>query len=217
MNVTSSSSTLRLPLYIGLSTILMLLATLSICKLSPLLITIGRQTPSASRLLHLAHPSVWSQFLYGPSVYIARLLYALQKEHPYEPPVNTVSVVCVSDTHNTEPPLPNGDILIHAGDLSLDGTQREIQAALNWLNTLPHEHKIVVAGNHDTLLEGHKEGSDNAQLDWGRRHLSRGRSHRGGLRQRTHNQCVWQSQVPETRKPGVSVYTGRGRVVSQGP
>lgn len=42
---------------------------------------------------------------------------------------------------------------MHAGDLSQYGTFNEIQAQLSWLSAQTHEHKIVVAGNHDLLLD----------------------------------------------------------------
>ncbi|KAG1865612.1 Metallo-dependent phosphatase-like protein [Suillus tomentosus] len=46
-----------------------------------------------------------------------------------------------------------GDVLIHAGDLTHFGTPRELQVAFDWLVSLAHEHKIVIAGNHDTYLQ----------------------------------------------------------------
>ncbi|KAH8838858.1 hypothetical protein MCOR27_010049 [Pyricularia oryzae] len=49
--------------------------------------------------------------------------------------------------------LPPGDSLVHAGDLSQYGTLAEIQAQLTWLAAQPHRHKVVVAGNHDLLLD----------------------------------------------------------------
>lgn len=58
-------------------------------------------------------------------------------------------IVCVSDTHGHEPMIPDGDLLIHAGDLCLAGTLPELNRAADWLGSLPHRHKIVVAGNHD--------------------------------------------------------------------
>ena len=65
-----------------------------------------------------------------------------------------IRIVCISDTHNTKPSdLPEGDILVHAGDLSQFGTFTEIQAQLSWLASQPHPHKIVIAGNHDLLLD----------------------------------------------------------------
>jgi calcineurin-like phosphoesterase family protein len=53
----------------------------------------------------------------------------------------------------TQPPLPPGDLLLHAGDLSIVGSQAEIQEQLNWLSSQPHTHKIVIAGNHDVLFD----------------------------------------------------------------
>ncbi|KAF2453600.1 Metallo-dependent phosphatase-like protein [Lineolata rhizophorae] len=71
------------------------------------------------------------------------------------PPVNlgSLAIVCISDTHNTRPALPDGDILIHAGDLSQYGTFAEVQTQLDWLNSQPHKQKIVIAGNYDLLLD----------------------------------------------------------------
>jgi len=64
-------------------------------------------------------------------------------------------IVLISDTHNRHGELvvPDGDILIHAGDFSLTGYRPEIESFNTWLGTLPHRHKIVVAGNHDRGLE----------------------------------------------------------------
>lgn len=65
-----------------------------------------------------------------------------------------IRVVCISDTHTLEwPDIPDGDLLIHAGDLCNDGSVREIQGTVNWLKTLPHRHKIVIAGNHDSYFD----------------------------------------------------------------
>jgi hypothetical protein len=48
-----------------------------------------------------------------------------------------------------QPPLPDGDILIHAGDLTQSGTSSELSDVLEWLNAQPHPYKLVIAGNHD--------------------------------------------------------------------
>ena len=63
-------------------------------------------------------------------------------------------VVCISDTHGIAHPkeLPEGDILIHAGDLSLTGQPHEIEQALAWLRKFPHKYKIFIGGNHDNAL-----------------------------------------------------------------
>lgn len=66
-----------------------------------------------------------------------------------------ITLVCISDTHCQIPKdeIPHGDILIHAGDLTNKGTPSELQAQIEWLSTLPHKYKIVIAGNHDTWLD----------------------------------------------------------------
>ena len=71
-------------------------------------------------------------------------------------------IVCLSDTHNRIPAVPKGDIPIHAGDLSVSGTVKEVQAQLDWLKTLPHPHKIVIAGNHDKVFGS---ATEKARLD----------------------------------------------------
>lgn len=64
-------------------------------------------------------------------------------------------IVLVSDTHglHTSIRIPDGDILIHAGDLTSSGEVREVTAVASWLASLPHRHKIAIAGNHDRLFE----------------------------------------------------------------
>lgn len=66
-------------------------------------------------------------------------------------------IVCISDTHNKyhvlTDKLPNGDILIHAGDLVTHGTVEEIQQFILWFQELPYQYKIFVGGNHDGALE----------------------------------------------------------------
>ena len=64
-------------------------------------------------------------------------------------------IVCLSDTHNCnhEIDVPDGDILIHAGDATIRGTIEEVAAFNRWFKTFPHRHKIFVAGNHDWLFE----------------------------------------------------------------
>jgi predicted phosphohydrolase len=65
-----------------------------------------------------------------------------------------IKIVCLADTFSSQVEVPHGDVLIHAGNLTRHGTFREMQNMLNWLNTLPHRHKILVAGNHDLVLDG---------------------------------------------------------------
>jgi predicted phosphodiesterase len=68
-------------------------------------------------------------------------------------------IVCLSDTHNLHGRLdvPEGDVLLHAGDFTGRGTVREVEAFGAFLAALPHHDKIIVAGNHDFLFERDNE------------------------------------------------------------
>lgn len=82
------------------------------------------------------------------------------------PATRRTRIVCISDTHNTTPKLPAGDILIHAGDLTNQGSYSEVRVlggalpgvgssvanslqlskAVKWLESAKFEAKIVIAG-----------------------------------------------------------------------
>ena len=64
-------------------------------------------------------------------------------------------LVCLADTHNLhhEIPIPDGDVLIHAGDFTDAGTRNETNNFLRWIARLPHPHKLIVPGNHDFFFE----------------------------------------------------------------
>lgn len=67
-----------------------------------------------------------------------------------------MKLVCISDTHSLHhqmPAIPDGDVLIHAGDSLGQGTLENISNLNTWLGTLPHRHKIVIAGNHDWAFQ----------------------------------------------------------------
>ncbi|KAK4114857.1 Metallo-dependent phosphatase [Canariomyces notabilis] len=68
-------------------------------------------------------------------------------------PTRRTRIVCISDTHNSTVRLPKGDVLIHAGDLTNQGTYSELSSAVEWLEKAPYEAKIVIAGNHDITLD----------------------------------------------------------------
>jgi len=55
-------------------------------------------------------------------------------------------IVCISDTHNQTPKLPKGDVLIHAGDLTKQGSYPELKRTADWLEKADFEAKIVIAG-----------------------------------------------------------------------
>lgn len=114
---------------------------------------------------------------------LARFLFDIYlRSQPSGPPsfgntLNSIRVVCISDTHNSTFEIPDGDILIHAGDLTQHGSFDEIQAQLKWLFGLPHPHKVIVAGNHDLSLDSsfatrfpaRASGSESStsDLNWG--------------------------------------------------
>lgn len=64
-------------------------------------------------------------------------------------------LVCISDTHSMhrEVTVPDGDVLIHAGDCLGVGTLEELEDLDNWFSEQPHRHKILIAGNHDWCLQ----------------------------------------------------------------
>lgn len=64
-------------------------------------------------------------------------------------------IICMSDTHARHRfvDVPDGDILVHAGDFCGRGERLEVSNFLDWMEELPHETKIVVPGNHDICVE----------------------------------------------------------------
>jgi Icc-related predicted phosphoesterase len=63
----------------------------------------------------------------------------------------------VSDTHGRHKRIeevPDGDVLISAGDFTTRGISRsEIKSFGAWMDKQPHKHKLVIAGNHDFMFE----------------------------------------------------------------
>ncbi|KAJ8130561.1 hypothetical protein O1611_g3065 [Lasiodiplodia mahajangana] len=125
-------------------------------------------------LIHRPRPSTWRVFLQNPSIFIAKKLYSWRRlaKETWDTGCE-VSVVCISDTHNSQCAIPVGDILIHAGDLTQSGSLEELQATISWLQNQPHQFKIVVAGNHDLLLDPSKDGEGGKaaalrqKIEWG--------------------------------------------------
>ena len=68
-------------------------------------------------------------------------------------PSETLRIVCISDTHceDPSPRLPPGDIFIHAGDLTDDGSLLELKEAYDWISKLSYPVKVVVAGKFDLI------------------------------------------------------------------
>lgn len=64
-------------------------------------------------------------------------------------------IVCISDTHGMHAeldPLPEGDVLIHAGDFCRAGKETEFIDFNKWIAKQNFAHKLVVPGNHDLLF-----------------------------------------------------------------
>ncbi|KAL5355924.1 Metallo-dependent phosphatase-like protein [Aspergillus floccosus] len=134
-----------------------------------------------------SHPQSWlervlqpfSSLLFGeptPSTPQEPLTRPIALRH-HKDDLPPIRIICISDTHNAILPLPPGDILVHAGDLTAHGTFDEVQAQLRWLSSQPHTHKIVIAGNHDIILDEacdtkfptrtETSAAKRAELDWG--------------------------------------------------
>ncbi len=67
------------------------------------------------------------------------------------------TILCLSDTHGRHRQLrelPEADIVIHCGDFTDLGTEKEALDFLEWFCDLPHRQKIFTLGNHDTCLYG---------------------------------------------------------------
>ena len=64
-------------------------------------------------------------------------------------------IVCVSDTHgwHRDVAVPDGDLLVHAGDITRKGELDTVADFDRWLGGLPHPHKVVVCGNHDFAFQ----------------------------------------------------------------
>jgi len=73
-----------------------------------------------------------------------------------------MKIVAISDTHGLHSMLtvPPGDVLIHAGDMTGRGTLDEVRDFNEFLGSLPHTHKVVIAGNHDFCFEREREESE---------------------------------------------------------
>jgi Icc-related predicted phosphoesterase len=73
-------------------------------------------------------------------------------------------LVCISDTHGllSKIKVPDGDILLFAGDVTRQGTLEQLKQFNNDLLSLSHKYKICIGGNHDFCLE--KKAKESRQL-----------------------------------------------------
>ncbi|KAG7449563.1 Metallo-dependent phosphatase [Guyanagaster necrorhizus] len=74
--------------------------------------------------------------------------------------------VCISDTHSHTFDVPWGDVLIHSGDLTNTGTLKEFEKTMEWIRSLPHRTKVIIAGNHDLTLDRHDDWYERNYQGW---------------------------------------------------
>lgn len=62
-----------------------------------------------------------------------------------------MKLILVSDTHRMHGQIriPQGDVLIHAGDMTNLGELGELDSVASFFSKQPHKHKIVICGNHE--------------------------------------------------------------------
>lgn len=66
-----------------------------------------------------------------------------------------MKLVCISDTHSyhRKISIPDGDVLIHCGDITWRGELPIIEDFSIWLKGLPHPNKLIIFGNHELGFE----------------------------------------------------------------
>lgn len=68
----------------------------------------------------------------------------------------------LADTHgfHNDVKVPDGDLLIFAGDATMRGNREELRDFADWANKLPHKYKITIAGNHDFCFKKYRAESE---------------------------------------------------------
>ncbi|KAF7348578.1 Metallophos domain-containing protein [Mycena venus] len=85
---------------------------------------------------------------------VVQLEYPPQAPLPKPASSTWTRFVLLSDTHTQIfPGVPDGDVLLHSGDLTRRGTFRDLRRTMEWLYALPHPAKIIIAGNRDFALD----------------------------------------------------------------
>mmetsp|Transcript_24237 Transcript_24237/g.45794 ORF Transcript_24237/g.45794 Transcript_24237/m.45794 type:complete len:271 (-) Transcript_24237:18-830(-) len=102
---------------------------------------------------------LWKQTRLGkPELVQFALDEALESERVGLPTSRGLRLVCLSDTHGAHRnlKLPDGDVLIHAGDFTQYGREEHAKDFNSWLAEQPHKTKLVVLGNHETNADWNK-------------------------------------------------------------
>ena len=83
----------------------------------------------------------------------------LSQQHPIFVVKETLEmkILHISDTHGCHRQLhdlPQADIVVHSGDLTMNGSEQEALDFMNWFCDLPYPQKIFICGNDDECLYG---------------------------------------------------------------
>ncbi|MGL5979382.1 MAG: metallophosphoesterase family protein [Phocaeicola sp.] len=72
-----------------------------------------------------------------------------------------MKIIFISDTHGKhhQIELPEGDMIIHSGDISGRGRVNEVEDFLGWFTSLDCKYKIFIAGNHVFYFENKSQNS----------------------------------------------------------
>lgn len=73
---------------------------------------------------------------------------------------------CIADLHGFHPDLPEGDLLILAGDYTAAGTLTQWYDFFEWLKDQKYSSKILIAGNHDSFFESGFPKNQVEANDW---------------------------------------------------
>lgn len=66
-----------------------------------------------------------------------------------------MKILHISDTHGQHHELhnlPEADVLVHSGDFTENGTEKEAIDFINWFCDLKYKIKVFICGNHDDCL-----------------------------------------------------------------
>lgn len=92
--------------------------------------------PTSTSAMETTKPSIKTRFL------------IISDTHSASPSQNASS-----DDVSFRPPLPQADVLLHCGDLTMVGYLHEYEKTLDMLESIPAGLKLVIAGNHDISLD----------------------------------------------------------------
>jgi 3',5'-cyclic AMP phosphodiesterase CpdA len=85
------------------------------------------------------------------------------------PESTLVKFLVISDTHGAQKhsaslaKLPQADVVLHCGDLTENGTVKQVEEAIDWLGGIRAELKLCIAGNHEATVDRQfwaKQGGD---------------------------------------------------------